>query len=68
MKKVLGTIALFWVLIAFGAETIGEWMFKVSPFISADNSYCSIYFVIVLLSGLIVACTLYIVDEIRKNN
>ena len=67
MKKIIYTMALFWILIAFGAETIGEWIFRISPFISIDNPYCSLYYCIVLLSGLIVACTVYVVEEIRRN-
>lgn len=65
LKKILIAMFVFWLLMCLGAETFGKWIFHFL-FISTDNPYTSIYYGLMLICGLIVTCTVYIVEEIRK--
>ena len=66
-KGVMISLLAFWILLTFGGALIGIPMFRciLGGGISEEFLY-PIYFGIMLLAGLVVGCTCYILEEIRN--
>lgn len=66
MYKVLGIMFAFWVLLTFGAGISVPLFSSVVGGGVAESFLYPIYFGIMLLAGLIAACTIIILDVIKK--
>lgn len=66
MKKILGTMVAFFILMTVGAGILIvplNCILQVGP---EDEYFLLIYGGIILLSGLIVGCTIIIIEEVRE--
>lgn len=66
MKKVLGVMAFFVVIMIFGGGAISLVITKIVGGGVAESYIYPIYGGIILLSGLIVGCTVIIIDEFKE--
>lgn len=66
MKKVLGIMAIFIIVMIFGGGAISIVITKMVGGGVAESYIYPIYGGIILLSGLIVACTIMIIDEFKE--